>query len=76
MAALPKLPDDLDAVRLLRLSIAAFEGGFMMPPAKRDIVLLQGIAEALKPSIASHPRGPKVAPHPSGGLLRMYEAED
>jgi hypothetical protein len=38
-AALPKLPDDPDAVRLLRLSIPAFEGGFMMPPAKRDNLL-------------------------------------
>lgn len=53
------LLDDVDAVRLSRFIIAALEGGLMMSRVKRDIALMQGIAEDLKRFIASHVREPE-----------------
>lgn len=51
-----QLRDDVHAERLSRFIIATLEGGVLMTRVKRDMVMLEGIAEDLKRFIAMHVR--------------------
>ncbi len=64
--ARPQLNDDVDAVRLSRFVIAALEGALMMSRVKRDIALMEGIAEDLKRFIGTHLRASAASQSASG----------
>ena len=51
-----QLRDGVDTARLARFIIAALEGGMLMTRVKRDVTVMEGIAEDLKRFIASHLR--------------------
>jgi len=61
--ARPQLRDDVDAVRLSRFIIATLEGAVLMTRVKRDMSVLEGIAEDLKRFITMHVRDGIVVPH-------------
>jgi hypothetical protein len=51
-----KLRDDVDAARVARFIIATLEGAVLMTRVKREISVMQGIADDLKRFIAMHMR--------------------
>jgi TetR/AcrR family transcriptional repressor of nem operon len=54
--ARPQLHDDVDGARLARFIIATLEGALLMSRIKRDITVMQGIADDLKRFIGMHVR--------------------
>lgn len=54
--ARPQLLDNVDAVRLSRFIIATLEGAVLMTRVKRDLGVLEGIADDLKRFIGTHVR--------------------
>jgi TetR/AcrR family transcriptional repressor of nem operon len=51
-----RLRDDVDAARVARFVIATLEGAVLMTRVKREITVMQGIADDLKRFIAMHMR--------------------
>jgi TetR/AcrR family transcriptional regulator, transcriptional repressor for nem operon len=54
--ARPQLVEETDAGRLARFIIAALEGALMMSRVKRDIGVMEGVAEDLKRFVGMHVR--------------------
>ena len=54
--ARPRLRDDVDAARVAQFVIATLEGAVLMTRVKREITVMQGIADDLKRFIAMHMR--------------------
>jgi TetR/AcrR family transcriptional repressor of nem operon len=70
-----KLRDDVDAARVARFIIATLEGAVLMTRVKREISVMQGIADDLKRFIAMHMRDGGVSASGRGAHDRREAGE-